>query len=368
MDESRIPARRALPGRILKRELDARGWSQKELAEIIGRPEQVISEIVNGIKQITPETAIEFSRAFGTSAEFWNNLEANYQLWRAQKSSDGDSISRRAKLFQLVPVSELKRKGWLPDTKDTDELEKCYLDLMGISSVELTPKCVVCKRQSTTKDGSVLPEVIWIKRVEQLISVQNLKKFNVDEFKASIPNLLELSSNMNGVSQVPEFLLNNGIHFALVPHLNNTTIDGAFFWFNKSPVIALSLRYDRIDSFWFTLMHEIAHLFAGHKGNLIETIYDRDEKVKGNEAVADKMAMNWLIEKGAYGSFLAHQGQKFSRKSIMAFAEQINRHPGIVLGRLQNDRHVPWRNLKGLLKKVKSYFVDSYDKPILSRG
>lgn len=368
MDDSGIPARRALPGRLLKRELDARGWSQKELAEIIGRPEQVISEIVNGIKQITPETAIEFSRAFGTSDEFWNNLEANYQLWRAQKSSAGDSISRRAKLFQLVPVSELKKKGWLPDTKDTDDLEKSYLDLMGISSMDVIPKCVVCKRQSTIKDGYLLPEVIWIKRVEQLISNQNLKKFNVDEFKASIPDLLELSIDIIGVSQVPEFLLKNGIHFALVPHLSNTKIDGAFFWFNNSPVIALSIRYDRIDSFWFTLMHEIAHLFAGHRGNLIETIYDRDKTVKGNEAAADKMATNWLIEKGEYESFLTRPGQNFSRKSISAFSEQINRHPGIVLGRLHNDGHVSWKNLRGLLDKVKSQLIGSFDKPILSRG
>ena len=65
-----------LPGRILKQELDARDWTQRDLAAILGRPEQAISEIVNGTKQITPETSLELSQAFGTSPEFW------HAIWR----------------------------------------------------------------------------------------------------------------------------------------------------------------------------------------------------------------------------------------------------------------------------------------------
>ena len=80
MSDDLRPARLVLPGRILKQELDARDWTQRDLAAILGRPEQAISEIVNGTKQITPETSLELSQAFGTSPEFWHNLEANYRL------------------------------------------------------------------------------------------------------------------------------------------------------------------------------------------------------------------------------------------------------------------------------------------------
>ncbi|WP_337885589.1 HigA family addiction module antitoxin [Fischerella thermalis] len=66
--------------KILSRELEARGWTQKDLAEIMGRPVQTINEIIRGSKQITPETAIELSQALGTSPEFWTNLEAKYWL------------------------------------------------------------------------------------------------------------------------------------------------------------------------------------------------------------------------------------------------------------------------------------------------
>jgi addiction module HigA family antidote len=84
MEGSR-PARVIRPGIILQREIEARGWTQKDLADIIGRPQQTISEILRGTKQITPETALELSDAFGTSPEFWMNLETNYRLRLAEQ-------------------------------------------------------------------------------------------------------------------------------------------------------------------------------------------------------------------------------------------------------------------------------------------
>lgn len=93
------PVRVFSPGRVLSEELEARGWTEKELAEIIGRPPQTINEIVRGSKQITPETAIELSQALGTSAEFWTNLEARYQLHLARKEKDEQDIARKSHYF-----------------------------------------------------------------------------------------------------------------------------------------------------------------------------------------------------------------------------------------------------------------------------
>lgn len=73
------------PGHIIRRELVARGWTQKDLAEIMHRPEKTISLIVNGKKKILPKTAIELGEVFGTSAELWLGLETNYRLRLAQR-------------------------------------------------------------------------------------------------------------------------------------------------------------------------------------------------------------------------------------------------------------------------------------------
>jgi HTH-type transcriptional regulator / antitoxin HigA len=78
--ENPRPFRPVSPGEILRDELEARGWSQKELAEKISRPYQAVNEIIRGRKQITAATALSLSSALGTSAEFWMNLESNYRL------------------------------------------------------------------------------------------------------------------------------------------------------------------------------------------------------------------------------------------------------------------------------------------------
>jgi HTH-type transcriptional regulator/antitoxin HigA len=80
MSDTLTPARAILPRRILIRELDARGWTQKDLAKITNLPTQAINEIIKGTKQLTLETARELSTALGTTAEFWTNLEVNYRL------------------------------------------------------------------------------------------------------------------------------------------------------------------------------------------------------------------------------------------------------------------------------------------------
>jgi addiction module HigA family antidote len=79
------PARIVTPGCILSRELEARGWTQKALASIMGRPTQTINAIINAKKEITPETALELAAAFDIPAEFWINLETNYRLNLAKK-------------------------------------------------------------------------------------------------------------------------------------------------------------------------------------------------------------------------------------------------------------------------------------------
>jgi addiction module HigA family antidote len=79
MSHNPEPARVSSPGRILNRELDARGWTQKDLAEIMNCPAQAINEIIEGTKQIAPETAYDLSETLGTSPNFWANLESKYR-------------------------------------------------------------------------------------------------------------------------------------------------------------------------------------------------------------------------------------------------------------------------------------------------
>jgi addiction module HigA family antidote len=79
-----VPIIRTVPGDVLRQELEARGLSQRAFAETMRRPEQLVSEIIRGKKRITAETALDFADALGIEAEFWLNLEVNFELDQAR--------------------------------------------------------------------------------------------------------------------------------------------------------------------------------------------------------------------------------------------------------------------------------------------
>lgn len=99
MDSNPKPARAVKPGDILREELDERGWTQKDFAEIIGRPVQVVNEVISGKKSITPETACLIAAALSTSPQLWLNLESSYRLWMAEANLDTSEIARRAERY-----------------------------------------------------------------------------------------------------------------------------------------------------------------------------------------------------------------------------------------------------------------------------
>ena len=359
------PARVPPPGRILSRELEARGWTQKELATIIGRPEQAISEIVNAKKQITPETARELAAAFGTSAALWVNLEASYQLHQAQKKEVDRNISRRARLRELAPVAALQKCGWIKDTNDLDELEREVCTFFNINSPNETPTILAHLRHSAHRRPETNLLSAWAVHLEHRVRREaSLPRFRKKETLAALPELLECAATVEGVKEVPGWLRSNGVHFVLEKHLPKTSVDGAALFADHRPAIALTLRYDRVDNFWFTLLHELAHLLLGHRGVFLDRLDDRGSPREGRgggaendgiEREANAQAKAWLFPEGVFESFL--EDGCFSKSCIQDFAERQRRHPGIVVGRLQWEGSISYRAHRSLLEPVSPHLA-----------
>ena len=347
--EAFAPARVPAPGRILSRELEARGWTQKDLAEIINRPEQSISQIINAKKQITPETAKELSEAFETSAEFWLNLETNYQLHQARKIKTDKAIKRRARLFELAPVPELVKRGWIERKEKLDELERELCHFFGISSIDETPAVLANLRHSQHRGPEESSLAAWVRQVERLANEEALPPYSQDAFPNLIDDLLEVSASLDSLHRVPQILGAYGVHFVILPHLSKTYLDGAAFWTEERPVVALTLRYDRVDNFWFTLMHELAHVALGHEGLFLDNT--REKSTEDIEAKADAQALAWLIP----NEFSRLTTGRLTRKRILEFADSHNRHPGIIVGCLQGEGHISYSTHRDLLSKVKPY-------------
>lgn len=126
--------------------------------------------------------------------------------------------------------------------------------------------------------------------------------------------------------------------FIVEPHLPTTHLDGAVMLLpSGAPVVALTLRYDRLDNFWFTLCHELAHL-ALHLGHdEWELFYDDLESQEENEVEgeADRWAAEALIPGTEWGSSGLAAGS--SAADVISFAEKQRIHPAIPAGRIRRE-------------------------------
>lgn len=369
-NENPRPARLVSPGAVLRRELDARGWSQKDLAEITGRPEQAISEIVQGSKRITPETALDLGKAFGTSPDLWLNLESSYRLRLGEREKSREvaerAIERRARLYRLVPVRELVKRGWLERVEGLDAMERAVCGFLGIRSLEDEPTLLVSFRHSQARRPEPGAQLAWVRRVEAVAKGKTRKgAFSRAALERAIPSLLDYAARAEDAPRALELVASLGIRVGVVPPLPKSFVDGvAFHEEGGQPVLGISLRYDRVDAFWFSLLHELAHLASGDKAGHIDVADEEGGRPDRSESAANARASAWLVDPARYARFVSEHAGRFSGSVVSAFAAELGRHPGIVVGRLQHDGHLPFKSLRAMLVPVKEHLGDWIDRAV----
>lgn len=355
MDTQRRPARLVKPGDILREELEERGWSQQEFADIIGKPYQAVSEIVNGKKEITPDTAIRFAEALGTSPELWLNMEGSYRLAIAALDRHDDSVSRAASLYQAAPVRELIKRGWIRSEVDIHDLERELLAFLGISRLDQMGQIAAQFRVSQARSPRPNSLVCWLRRAELIAPETQAKAYSREVLTRAIPDLPKLSRDPGQVEFVGRRLSELGVRMIMVPHLDKTYVDGCAFWLDDAaPVIALSLRFNRLDNFWFTLMHELAHIVLHSADGTVPFVDEELEKKASNsyESQANNQARDWLIPQPEYRRFVETHRGRYTIRSVQDFAFELGIAPGIVVGRLHHDQHVAYGNMRALMGKV----------------
>jgi HTH-type transcriptional regulator/antitoxin HigA len=163
--------------------------------------------------------------------------------------------------------------------------------------------------------------------------------------------------------KVSRVLAEEGIRFVIVEHLPGTRIDGATLWLSEdSPVIALSVRYDRIDSFWFTLCHELAHVLHEHAQavldlDLLEAHSVETTQREAMEAQANRAATEMLIPRADLDSFIVRMKPYYSKDRIIQFAQCVRVHPGIVVGQLQYRGEVKYYANREMLVAIRDIVV-----------
>jgi len=343
------------PGEIIREELEARGWNQQDLAEILGRTPTVVSQFLTGKREITPELAKDLGAAFNVDPQFFMNLETAYRLFLAEQADS--AVARRSKLYSRAPIKELIKRRWIEASDSIEILEQEVNEFF-----EASPLAHVARKSTSyhTHNPSIDAWVCRAARLARAVSVGAV--FSDDAAETACNRLRKLMSHAEEVRHVPRILADSGIRFLVVEHLPQTRIDGATFWLDsQSPVIVLSLRYDRLDWFWHTLLHEMDHVRKRHGldddlpidialvGEDAASFEDRPER----EKEADRFAANFSLSRADLDNFIARIRPLYSRERIKGFAMRMGVHPALVVGQLQFRKEILYSHSRDLLAKVR---------------
>ena len=349
----RTPAEIFPPGEFIRDELEARGWTQGDLAQIMGRPLQMVNEVVAGKKQITTDTALGLAKAFGDDdALYWMNLENVYRL--AQAKPADETVARRAKLYSLFPVRELTKRKWVEPSDNLDVIEHRVCNFYNIKNLDQKPQFAHAAKAAGDERGPL--QWAWLHRAYNLAKATSAGVYSEAKLRAALTKLKEILVAPEEIRQVPKILAEAGVRFVIVEFLSASKIDGAAFWIDGVPVIAMAIRFDRVNNFWFVLRHEIEHIL-NKDGQILDVelteSLQRKDKVSAEEDRANNAAAEFLVPKKELDSFIVRVRPLYSEQRILLFAKRIGVHPGLVVGQLQYRDEVPYTHFHKFLVKVR---------------
>ena len=238
----------------------------------------------------------------------------------------------------MIDFKYFKEKGYVPDKRYS--LKEKIIELrkiIGVASLEnLTSFNHLVSyrntREFTTK--SVVNSNIMLELASKKARDTTTTKLNRKKLEKSLPALRELTRQDPEAfpQRLYDILLDCGVVLVGLPALPNANLNGATKKFsNGSALLLLTDRNKVSDIFWFSLFHEIGHIlendFSSDEGN--------SETYLRSEEQADQFAKDFLIRPEDYQAFV--EKGNFDKKDIIRFAEEIDIHPSVVLGRFQNE-------------------------------
>ncbi|MBX9669186.1 MAG: HigA family addiction module antidote protein [Candidatus Obscuribacterales bacterium] len=325
------------PGETLQDKLDELGFSQRELADRMGRPRKTINEIIMGKAAITAETALQLELVLNIPAHFWLAREASYRASLARED-ETERLSGQLDLLKKLPTRQMVDYKWIEDHKDKTKLLKEVLAFFGVTSEDRIPLVEqIAFRKSDKYKANPWALAAWLRRGE----IEAASKFCCEYNRKAFQLVL---SNIRGLTVLPpdEFVpklvnacLSAGVVILFVRELQQTKVSGASRWIKGNPVIQLSLFYKADHHFWFTFFHEAMHVLKEHKKDEIFLEDEQSRSLDPLEIEANCLAQDLLIPEDSFAEFLS--GGNFSDYSIAKFAKQIGIAPSLVAGRLRHD-------------------------------
>ncbi|TFG92833.1 MAG: ImmA/IrrE family metallo-endopeptidase [Syntrophobacterales bacterium] len=348
-EERHFPINWPDPIDAIKFRMEQLGLGQKDMGPFIGNKSKV-SEVLNGKRPLTLAMMRAIHKGLGIPAEVLLK-ELGGQFPATLPDID----------WSRFPISEMAKRGWVTSVngmrEKAEEVMLPFVEAAGGFDAVPAPllRQGIAGRLNAKADRYAV--TAWCMRIATLALKGPLTTLfqNKNLTPPVLKDIAKLSYFKDGPFLAREYLAKQGIHLIVVPHLKKTYLDGgAMLLPDGNATIALTLRQDRLDNFWFGLLHELAHLML-HLSNQCRLIVDDLDMRSHNkdnedqiENEADDTASKALIPE-RYWSFL--DAEKVPKTvDLLALATKLKIHPALLAGRIR-FKHDNYKILWNLLGK-----------------
>lgn len=345
------------PGETLKEILEERDMSQKELSLRTGFSGKHISTVLNGEKNISVSFAKKLEYALNIDAEFWMNLQNQYDKELIEFDELHSISEEEVSIFKSLKdiFAYIVEKGFISDIKQKEQSILELRKFFNVSNLDSIPSIVSAGafRAQTSVNYDPYVFFAWLKICESLsekIETEYVpQEEQLEKLLSLCPKIKELSllPQEKFITELQNYFSSCGIAFVIIPAFEGAPVQG-FIKTNQDgkTTIGMTFRQKRADIFWFTLFHEIGHFINGDSK---QKFIDFESVENTRETKADNFAQKMLLDSSAYSQFVNENN--VSLKRIISFAESQNVAPSIVIGRLQHDKVIGWHEYTDVVQK-----------------
>jgi len=335
---------------LLREELNARNISQAELAMRTGLSPKHINQVIQGVVPLSAEVALILERVLGVQSHIWNGIEATFRDAQVRQAAH-ERFHEFLGWARKFPINELVKHHKLAPGDDGPTLVGKILAFFGVADPDafgvLWNERSAAFRRTTQHPVDFYATATWLRLAELAAAEITLEPFDSKAFASLLPQLRELTTQplSQALAELQRRAATAGVAVVRIPEIPGTRTCGATRWINAAyPIVVLSGRYKAEDSVWFSFFHEAGHIIRHPKK--MTYIRPDDGTGDGHEAEADQFAADTLIPPSMAPQLTGLR----TTSQITAFAHQIGVDPGIVAGRLSNDKLLPWPQTRRLRK------------------
>jgi HTH-type transcriptional regulator/antitoxin HigA len=315
----------------------AQGLSQSDLAmKLQMKPQQIQRYEATQYQGANLARLTEIANALDVKvAETFENRSATSSGSIFAWSDSGDVSWSR------FPLKEMQKRGWFSlQPKETliDAARNFFLSNAGPQFASALHRKKVRSGNSPNEYALLAWQARILGNARRLQAADRINTFAYDD--TWLKELVALTADDSGPQLARDLLAEHGIALVIERHLPGTYLDGAAMLADSgNPVIGLTLRYDRLDNFWFVLLHELGHVFLHLFDSLKYDFFDEeDERPADNlELEADRFALNMLIPEAVWNQCLSRFA--LTVEAVRNDATRLGIHPSIIAGRIRKERN-----------------------------